>query len=501
MTALEQWQRLSPLAVVFILLAQLQKGIRDNLWLFLSAGAGAAFTDFLSLRWLVLIGAALFVGTVVTSVLLFKRFRFRLDGDAIRLRRGLFEQKELRVRFARIQHVELRQPFYFKPLKLARLSLQTPGAKEDEVSLPGIPMAMAVALRNAIQNRGDSVESDVEDGRPKDAASGVAIDSVAIYAARWPDLFLHGMASNQVWVLGGALAYVLSQLMGRIEALLERVLAEATALPLLGSLPLLAVLAVMLGVAGLFVLSGAIAVVRLWGFTLRRAADRVVATAGWLDRREQTAKLEKITGLSWRQSPVGRLLRRWSLVVRQTRSQDTEMNQMRGELVVPGLQATQFELAAAVLPNTAQWPQWHSISWRYALVTIGRSVLAIAAVLAALMWTLGGSHGAVLGVLLTTPVIVVGLFLHYRHWGYGQSGEWLWVRRGMLGQRIDVFSPGHIQQMQVKQSFYQRRHDLASLVWVLPHGTVTVPFLSAEIAAALTNQGLAQAESAPSHRV
>jgi putative membrane protein len=493
-TSLEHWQRLSPLAVVFIVLAQLQKGVRDNLWLFLSAGAGAAFTDFLSLQWLLVIGATWLVGTVLASVLMFKRFRFRIDGDAIRLRRGLFEQKELRVRFARIQNVELSQPFYFKPFNLARLTLQTPGAKEDEVALPGVAMTVAQALRNAVQdNQAEAIPHETEAGLPSDTA--------VLYAARWQDLYLHGMASHQVWVLGGALAYVLSQLMGRIETLLDRALAEATALPLMGSLPLLVGLTIMLGVAGLFALSGAIAVVRLWAFTLRRASDRVVATAGWLDRREQTAKLEKITGLSWRQSPVGRLLRRWSLVVRQTRSQDTDMSQTRGELLVPGLQAAHFELAAAMLSNTAQWPQWHSISWRYALVTIGRSVLLIVVVLAALIWALGVSHGAVLALVLGTPVIVVGLFLHYRHWGYAQSDQWLWVRQGILGQRIDVFSPGSIQQMQVKQSFYQRRHGLASLVWVLPHGTVTVPFLPIEIAADLANQGLAQAESAASHRV
>ena len=487
MTALQQWQRLSPLAVVFLIATQVQKTVRENLVLFVSLGAGAAFTDFIRLPWLLWLAGIGLMLSVLTAVLLFKRFRFRIDEEAVLLRRGLFEQKELRVRFARIQNVALSQPFYFRPFGLMRLTLQTPGTQEDEVSLPGIPTAVAEALRDAIQSG---------------VVQPTEAEKSALYRARWQDLFAHGMASNQVWLLAGGLAYVGSQAMRRLERSLDEALATLALLPLLEALPVLAALAVLAVLLALFVLSGVIAVIRYWGFSLVRGDDRVMATAGALDRREQSAKLDKITGLSWRQSAVGRLLRRWSLVVRQTRSQDLDMERTRGEFLIPGLRSKQFDLAAALLPDTAQWPAWQGISWRYALVTVLRMGLLAAALAALAVVAFKQAPGAVVvGLSFAVLILCALVWLRYRHWGYAQCGQWMWVRDGMLGQHVSVFAPRDVQQVQIKQSFYQRRHDLATVVWVLPHGTVTVPFLPIELVATLANEGVAAAESALSHRV
>ena len=487
MTALQQWQRLSPLAVVFLIATQVQKTVRENLVLFVSLGAGAAFTDFIRLPWLLWLAGIGLMLSVLTAVLLFKRFRFRIDEEAVLLRRGLFEQKELRVRFARIQNVALSQPFYFRPFGLMRLTLQTPGTQEDEVSLPGIPTAVAEALRDAIQSG---------------VVQPTEAEKSALYRARWQDLFAHGMASNQVWLLAGGLAYVGSQAMRRLERSLDEALETLALLPLLEALPVLAALAVLAVLLALFVLSGVIAVIRYWGFSLVRGDDRVMATAGALDRREQSAKLDKITGLSWRQSAVGRLLRRWSLIVRQTRSQDLDMERTRGEFLIPGLGAEQFDLAAALLPDTAQWPAWQGISWRYALVTVLRMGLLAAALAALAVVAFKQAPGAVVvGLSFAILILCALVWLRYRQWGHAQCGQWMWVRDGMLGQHVSVFAPRDVQQVQIKQSFYQRRHDLATVVWVLPHGTVTVPFLPIELAATLANEGVAAAESALSHRV
>jgi len=56
MTRTEQWQRLAPLALVFLLIGAVQKLIRENLFLFAGAGFGAAVFDWIGLRELVLIG-------------------------------------------------------------------------------------------------------------------------------------------------------------------------------------------------------------------------------------------------------------------------------------------------------------------------------------------------------------------------------------------------------------------------------------------------------------
>ena len=489
MIALQEWQRLSPVAVVFLIVTQVQKSIRENLVLFVSLGAGAAFTDVIRLPWLLWLAGVGLLLAVLTAVLLFKRFRFRIDEDAVLLRRGLLEQKELRVRFARIQNVALSQPFYFRPFGLMRLTLQTPGTNEDEVSLPGIPVAVAEAVRDAVQTGAVATVADND-------------LTAALYRARWQDLFAHGMASNQVWLLAGGLAYLASQGLRYLEDLLDETLEALALVPAAEMGPVLVGIGVLTLLMALFVLSGIIAVIRYWDFVLVRGDDRVVATAGALDRREHSAKLDKVTGLSWRQSAVGRVLRRWSLVVRQTRSQDLDVERTRGEFLIPGLRTEQFGLAEALLSDTAQCPAWQGISWRYALVTVLRLGLLLAGLAALAVMALQQALSLVAMALGSAIVILCALvWLRYRHWGHASCGERMWVRDGMLGQHITVFAPQDVQQVQVKQSFYQRRHDLATVVWVLPHGAVSVPFLPLETAAKLANEGVAAAESALSHRV
>ena len=73
----KDWYRLSGLALVFIILNGLQKQIRENLFLFAGAGAGAAFTDWLGLREFLLLILLLYA-VAIEAV---KRIYIRKNGE------------------------------------------------------------------------------------------------------------------------------------------------------------------------------------------------------------------------------------------------------------------------------------------------------------------------------------------------------------------------------------------------------------------------------------
>src|SRR5699024_5674927 len=149
-TDLHAWQRLAPIALLFLIVNGGVKLVRENFYAFAGAGAGFAFLDRLGLREFLLGGLVLLLGGALIAAVYHRRFRFRIEGDAIRLRRGLIENKDLRVRFARVQNVGLSQPLYFRPFGLVRFTLETPGAQSAEVVLPGIGRELALALRDHI---------------------------------------------------------------------------------------------------------------------------------------------------------------------------------------------------------------------------------------------------------------------------------------------------------------------------------------------------------------
>ena len=490
MGELTQWQRLSPVSVLFTWLIQVQKLVRENLWLMIGAGAGVAFTDWLSAPQLLGVFALLLGLMTLYAVLDFLRFHYRLDEEAVEVRRGVLVRKVLRVPFARIQQVDLNVPIYYRPLQLVSVALQTPGAAEQEVVLPGINQKTANAMLDVIEAR---------KGHPSQAVSPAQTDALntdglsPCYEVSASDLFWHGVCANQVWVLGGALAYVVSQLGRRwgevIEAQLSHFLGQV-------SLHWSLAIALFLGLLVLlFALSGLVAMLRWWGFTLLQSPERIQATAGWLNRRQQGLQRSKVTGLSWRQSLVGRALDRWSLVLRQTRSDDQALQASRASFLVPGLRGQQLDLADVLWANHQPRPPWQPIHPRYLRVGLLRVLLLVMAMTVLVLWWRSPEPWIPVLLWFMAMVWMAWWWLRFRCWAWAAEGDDFWLRSGGLGQRIERFAVSNAQQVQLRQSWIQRRHHLATVVWVLPHGTVTLPWIDQDLAVTLINDALWRSQS------
>ena len=87
------------------------------------------------------------------------------------------------------------------------------------------------------------------------------------------------------------------------------------------------------------------------------------------------------------------------------------------------------------------------------------------------------------------------LTLRWWRWGIAADGKYVYVRRGRIGVDYLCFEPYKIQQVIVKQSVFMRRHQLASIKFVLASGSVTVPFLPEHYVKALADSVLYEVES------
>ena len=489
-----QWQRLAPIALVFLIVSGLQKFIRENLYVFLGAGAGFAFTDWLGVREVLLGGLAVVLFLLVGAIIFHRRFRYRLEDDAVRLRRGIWVRRELRVRFARVQNIQISRPFYFRPFGLVRFSLETPGAAEKEVELPGIPEQLAGDIRDRITRY--LAEEDQHTSSPDEE------ESLVLHEPGNAGLFTHGVASNQIWLLAGAAAYLYSTFGGRLEERLSEVaIVQSLFSQLVGAWHLVA-LALLVTVVGLQMLSGLLAIIRFHDFRLLDRVDRVVASGGLLDRRESTARREKITGIVAGQTMVGRLIGCWHLIVRQASS--TEMDGMEGQrkqLIVPGMRRDDLSLIDQLLPGSGNYPRFKPISAGYRQIFWIRIFLVLAAGLGVMVMLLGRDHTGVLILAGFIPLALAGIHLRWRHWGWARRDGMLWVRQGLLGQQIDVVPMQLVQQARVGQSPYQFRRDLANLELTLPQGDVTIPFIPFDQACELANEAVYVVETSMQHQL
>lgn len=506
------WQRLAPMALVFLISRAVLRFVRENLFVFVGAGAGVAFVERLGIRELLLFAALVLVAVMVAAVIHHRRFRFRVEDDAVRIRRGVFEHKELRVRFDRVQNVQLGQPVYFRPFDLVAFSIETPGAAEREVELPGIPRGLAEEMRDRIlgARREDAGELDAEgpaslvrpSGLSGPVVSGVEMAPASLlHVPGIARVFLHGLSSNQVWLIAGVLIYLLdlgirqgtdSTVVEQLLGWLERQAATGWSVLLLLALGVFSVLLVAAGLAALL---------RYHPYRLRDHGSRLVGSGGLLERREQTLRRDKLTGAVLKQSPVGRVLGCWTLTGLQTRSDGRADAAGQRSFLVPGLGAGDLELVGKFYPGARVPEGFESIHRQYRVWLLSRGFALMLAILALLVASLGRGHGVVLLVTLSMVALPPLVWLRWRYWGWFIDGPMFWLRRGLLGQRLDTFELARVQQVQVRSSHYQRRHGLVTLVLVLPHGLVQVPFLPEALAAQLANRALFAAETAREHRL
>jgi putative membrane protein len=510
------WRRLAPLALGVILFRNIQSMVRQNLSLFAGAGAGVAFLDWITLRGVLFGGGALLGMTVLGAILYHQRFRFRIEADAVRVRKGVLVRREVRIPLDRIQNVRFSEPLYFRPFGLVRLALETPGASETEVELPGIPRSVATALRDQIL-KGRAQEragwGPVERGggaigfeAPQTVErEGVTPPSVRFSPSPWR-IFLYGAATNRILLVALAyLGYAMSVGSRQMADWEPHVVDDLPALLASGPwsvipIPALVAAFVLLVVVGLTATSGVLALFRYHHFVLEDQGDRLLARAGLLERSEQALRREKIRGLRFRQSPLGRLLGIGSLMGTQATGSaaGTPGSPAREAFLIPGLRLEDFErLAPELVPLAYPPPRFTPISPRFQLLA-GLRVLPPLTVAASMLWVTGMPASVALSALF---LAVLGVHLRWRGWGWGRSGSLLWVRRGMLGREIEGFNLDRVQGVAVRDSPGQRRHGLATLDLTLPQGTTTVPFMPRSMALLLANEALFRAETAKTHEV
>ncbi|ABI56500.1 PH domain-containing protein [Alkalilimnicola ehrlichii MLHE-1] len=500
-----QWQRLSPWALAILFLGGLFRFVRENLPLVVGAGAGAALLEQVGLRELGL-GLAL-VGLIAAliSLLYYRRFRFRMDGDVLVVQRGVLERREVKVSAERVQHMALEQPVYMRPFDVVRFSLDTPGGATAEVELPGIRRAVAEALQERLERGrpGPAVEgaTGAEAGQPPSEAS-----TETLFRIGPRGLTLHGLASNHAYVIAALLAPVVQPL----ERLALRNPELLAGLPWLEAAAESPVLALVLTVTALLLLLVCVSVAVVWlrffGFTLVREGGRYLQYSGLFTRRQQTLTAAKLQSLEWVQTAAGRLLRCGYLVCHQYGALPGGPDTAGQRFLVPGLSRREGRALSEVFwsglgadaagrggtgaPAGGAFEAGYQRVHRLYRRVLALRLVAGATALALVLLTLTGFPGwlalVALALVLAWPVA----WLRWRAVAWRRAGRFLCVRRGLLGRRTTLFPLEKVQAVTVQQSWVQRRRGLATLRLQLASGPVVVPFIPLATAHAVANEAL-----------
>ncbi|NVK03776.1 MAG: PH domain-containing protein [Flavobacteriia bacterium] len=487
-------QRLAPIALLRVFLRVI-RFMLSNLWPLLvvyflrvnrRSEAGFENDNFIYIIYGVL-GL-----TVISGLIRYFTFRWQVDGDALIIRYGVIRKVDLRIPFERIQAIDLQQPWYYQLGNAARFVVDTAGSKSNEAEIWALKMAEAEALRSYIHEK--KAEIDAESS-PEEERTEVAVPTEEVEWVRVDistlikiGLFRNHLRSIAAFI-GGAF-YLYSQLQEFLEAdeINNQIAEFAQGVPMV--LSIFVILAVLVVVAAVLFSVG-VTIFRFFGFNIVERNGALVARYGLTSVKTRQIRPSKIQILRTEQGPVFKALKILKFKIEQAYA---EKVRNKDDFSIPGSpQQMVMALRTRIfgeMPNMVHTGASFKWFW-YRVTRIGLLPLivpiGVGYYLDDHVWFL-----AWFWLLLQAGYS----YLLWKNQGIAIDDEVLAVRKQVVFDKRAVLQLSRVQAVEQQRSWFQRRRGLCTLNIETAGGSVSLPYISDEVADKLSNYLLYKSETA-----
>ena len=505
-------QRLHPSSGLFIFIAAIRGVLIPLAAMLVFAGDSSI--------WLYVAGFAV-IPAMFGFLFKYISFRYRLDHDEMVIRQGIVNKNERHIPYARIQNIDLRQNPLHRLFRVAEARLETASGGEPEAVIRVLSMEAVGELRRKVF-ADQAIAGEVnEAGVPVDAGPQAEV----LFHMPPGEIVRYGLISNRGMVVVAAvfgLLYqtgafgdeetgVVAQIVDRSIDQLSVGFVEDRAQQMVWVGAILVVLALI----GVRLLSVALALVKLYGFTVTRRGDDLRTEYGLFTRVSATIPIHRIQSLTTRQGALHRLFRRTVIEVETAGgggADGEEAGDQKGskrQWIAPVIPEQRVaELVSQIMPEIdLAEPAWRSVEFRAWRRRIKPLVFLLLLMVGLLPWTLTLSESISSGMAWTWAGVgwMVGLplvFLVSRRMvaaeGWAVSPQAVYYRSGVIRRCRSVVRFMKIQAVGMRQNPFDRRHRMAR-VRVDTAGAsqvghkVDIPYLACDTANDLMEQLYAEA--------
>jgi len=439
--------------------------------------------------------AAFFSIILLSSVVRYWFFRYRITSDSVLIREGVFRKTQLDIKFDRIQAINTEQNIIYRYFGLVTVKFDTAGSTKQEGSLPAVRSELADSLKERIR-RARPATAMTDESEPGDEAPVRTILTLT-----HKDMVRIGLSSNRALFFLVLLGPLIDQLESRIDELIEggalNLFTGGVEVTLLSG-TIIAIAALLAFLLLLMVVSILGAFLRYFGFELIADNDVLRSSGGLLTRHEHSINLAKIQTLEARQNPLLLLFNRYRMRAKQASSSKAGRKK---SFVIPLCTDAQLpvldkEIFGAEYPEVDMRPRsdvFRPVSSRYVRSRLlYMAVLPTVIMLGPLLILMGS---AALGLLLWIPVCTLCVWTMYKKYGYFPGNNGLVLRRGLIGFRTDAFLYRKVQRIGITQTPLQKRKALATMRFYMASGTLKLPYVDDQFARQLRDYVLYKVES------
>lgn len=450
------WRRVSPISICYFLLTNIQHSL--NLWPVLAG----ALTNQHARTWLMNYGVLVIALVLLAfAILSYWFFRYQFDAEKIQIRSGIFQKKRLTLYFDRVQEANLEQAIYFRPFSLWTLRLESAGSSKEEIALPGINENLALLIKQQVLSN-KTVTTEWEPERDISAPDFEVRLGLL-------DLVRYGLMHNTLVYFVAIIAPLLAQnealwrhlanlveSLGFTQWLFDYISGHSS---LLGVIVVVMLIAFFLLV--IYVLSIVLAGIKYWKYRLKVYGGRLQYEAGLFNRVACGFRQHKIQTVIVKQGLIARILKRYSLELRQANEVMQPGGQLQG-FMIPVLDRMQLEGVLKLLQlDSPHWQRtlpvqifWRSFFWG-GFFALSLLTLALATELFSPLWA-----------LLPPPLLMLFSWKSWYSTYYSATTNDFAIKRGLLGCNLVYIPQIKVQKLELVQGPLGRLHSCASLsVW------------------------------------
>ncbi|MDH3648760.1 MAG: PH domain-containing protein [Saprospiraceae bacterium] len=434
---------------------------------------------------LIVVGLAI----IVFSIISYYRFYFFLKQDKLHVQRGVFTRSNMDIPFDRIQTISFEQGIVHQLFDVVKVKIDTAGSSKDEFEFAALPKSKANELRSFILSR-KTMQTGESDGKTPSP------DKNLIMALRPMDLLKVGVSQNHLRTAGIILAFFLG-LRDRIDEALGQQYVDRFdrfAADLFDNAFTVLILMVIALLVIAFASTLVLTFLRFYNLKVWTSKDGYYVQGGLFNRREQAALNHKIQIIRSMSNPIRKL---FNIVYFRFHQASSRGITRSSTISIPGCTIESLAhirrsyFGSAIEKHFSHWGVAKQLFYRRWLIIgwIPFLILLVA------HWTLSLPSILVISIVW---LILSAFFqwVYQRDWRLSVNEELLQTHSGVLEKVTKIMHLYKIQSVEIRQTPYQRRHDLVSLVFYTASGAVRVPFITEAIALQVKDYTLYKIESA-----
>ena len=491
----QQWQALSAWSIVSNIFSTLKNILSNGFAIVPIVYTG--WQQGFDMQWGILASSVLLILVTIFAIIEWRKFRFRLHNHQLEVRRGLIFTKKDEIPLSRIQNIRYEQPFYFKPLSLGTLVIETAGSKKDEAHLAALDTLQAQTLKRLLLNLSHTKVTSTDELQQANSQQNID-NTQPIVRKSLADLVLFGFYQNNfIWfaVIAGPIA-------GQIDwdKIFDSPLAQQFWLWVqqqthqnIGLQTIMLIVA-LFAIYSLFSLISIVAaILKYHPYQLDKHDETIQRSGGVISHQQDALAIKRIQLVQVQQPAIARLFNRWTLYFKQVKGHEVEQK-TKQHMLVPSVKSTEIESllasipqlsgGASALPNSYKPIHINWLTKRIVLPLFPAIVLTIVGYY--------GHHSLEFFEFtwFAATMIMLAIYIRYKQWGYVVADKVIWQHSGFFGQQWKRVAFEKVQHVKITQTNSQKHAQLAYVEIGLASGNVVFPYIPTSVAQQIVAQSL-----------